>query len=165
MYEYFPKEPKKKELLILVGLLGVGFFLYGISQIPGLPFPAILQLLSFVCMTGVVIVSTRYLLRDFCYRIEFAENTDVPDFTVTERCGRRITVVCRVSVNDVVEVRPICSKEARKLAKSQKERRVYDYTCRIDSDHLYLLTVRDGETLYDIRIMADQGLIKYLSHK
>lgn len=165
MYEYFPKDPKKKELWILLGLLGTGFFLYGISQIPGLPVPAVLQLLSVILMGGVVIVLTRYLLRDFCYRIEARDGFDVPDLTVTEYCGRRITVVCRISLNDIIEVRAMTAKEARTLAKAQKGRLVYDYTCRMDPDNLYLLSVRDGEKSYDIRIVADAGLSAYLFHR
>ena len=162
MYEYFPKEPKKQEMMILAGLLGSGFFLYGFSRIPDLPFPALLQLFSVILMVGAVIVLTRYLLRDFCYRIEPREESDIPDFTVTEYCGKRISVVCRISLNDITEVRPMTVKEARNLAKGQKSRRVYDYTCRINPENLYLLTVSAGEDTFDIRIIADKALTEFL---
>ena len=165
MYEYFPREPKRKELLILFGLLGGGFFLFGISKNPSLPFPAILQLLSVVLFCGVVVVLTRYLLRDFSYSIEPRDGVGAPDLVVREFCGKRISVVCRISLGDVVEVRPVCAKEARDLAKQRKGRCVYNYTCHITPKGLYLLTVRDGESLYDLRIVADERLISYLSHQ
>ena len=165
MYEYFPKEPKKKELLILFGLLGAGLFLYGISQIPNLPFPAALQMLAVILLGCAVVVLTRYLLRDFCYRIEARGGSDVPDLTVTEYCGKRISVVCRISLGDIVTVRPINAREARSLAKAQRNRRIYDYTCRINPENLYLVTVRDGEESYDLRIVADKGLVAYLLHQ
>ena len=165
MYEYFPKGPKKREFAVLTGLLGGGFFVFGFSKIPNLPFPGMLQLLSVIMMTGAVIVLTRYLLRDFCYRIDLSEGSGAPDFTVTEYCGKRISVVCRISLNDVVEVRPITAKEGRSLAKERKGRRVYDYTCLMDPENLYLLTIRDGEDLYDVRIVADAELCKHLSHQ
>ena len=162
MYEYFPKEPKKKELLILFGLLGGGFFLFGISKNPSLPFPAILQLLSVVLFCGVVVVLTRYLLRDFSYSIEPRDNIGVPDLIVREFCGKRISVVCRISLDDIIEVRSVSAKEARDLVKQRKGRCIYNYTCHITPARLYLLTVRDGETLYDLRIVADEGLISHL---
>ena len=164
MYEYFPKEPKKRERLLLACLAVGAFSLYGISRIPAMPFPAIWQLLAVVLLGGVVVVLTQYLIRDFCYRIEMSEDGAVPDFTVTEYCGKRITVVCRISLNDIVELRPITDKEYKHLTRTQKGRRVYDYTCRIDPGNLYLLTARDKDELYDVRIVADERLAEYLSH-
>ena len=165
MYEYFPKSPKKQEKLVLIGLMIGGFCLYGISQIPDFPFPVIPQLLMVLLLSGVVIVLSRYLVRDFCYRIELCDAGGTPDFTVTEYFGKRISVVCRISLDDVVELRPITAKEARTQARAQKERRVYDYTCRINPANLYLLTARDGSELYDVRIVADEELVKYLTHQ
>ena len=165
MYEYFPKEPKKKEQMLLFGFLIGGSFLYGISQIPNLPFPAILQVVSFFLFTGAVIVLSRYLLRNYAYRIEPREGFDVCDLTVTEYCGKRISVVCRISLSDVIAVRHVTVQEARSIARLQKGKTVYDYTCRISPENLYLLTVRNGEETYDLRIVADDGLVAFLQHQ
>ena len=165
MYEYFPREPKRTEKLMLIGVLVTALIFLGISKIPEMPFPALPQFLVVVLLTWCVLILTRYLLRNFSYRIAPSENNDIPELTITEYCGKRVSVVCRVLLSDVVEVRCLTHKEYRRLARTQRERCFYDYTSRVKPVGLYLLTIREGAELCDVRIEADEILVKYLTHQ
>ena len=167
LYEYEPLEPKRKELLLSLGLLGVALFLLGLSQIPGLPFPAAFQFGMMLFLAASIMVYTRYISRRYSYRVEPCDNgTEMtpPDFTVTEYYSRRTTVVCRISLSDIAEVTRVTSQNRKQLAAAVKGKRVYHYTCHMAPQNLTLLTVNDGEGVFYIRIQTDEKLFSILQN-
>ena len=165
MYEFLPKAPKNKEKLILFCLLGLAVLLFGVSRVPNLPFPAGWQLISVILLVGVVLIATRYLLREYTYCIaprEEGYHFTSLDFTIVEHYSRRSVVVCRISVTDILEVTRVTRENRKQLFASLKGKRVYDYTARILPDDLYLLTVKDGEDSFFVRVEADERLVSFI---
>ena len=168
MYEYTPELPKRKERLIAVLLLFLGLCLFGFSQVNGIPFPIIYQFLALCALAATIILVSRYLMRHYVYSIVPREDDregDTPDFVVTEYYGKRISVVCRVSLDDIEEILPI-TKETKKTVRGlQKERLFYDYTADLFSQNRYLLTITDDEHRFCARLLADEELLKWLGRR
>jgi len=85
-----------------------------------------------------------------------------PDFVVTEYYGRRVTVVCRVSVDDIEEIVPITKENRREWKTKQSGRFFYDYTADLFSQNRFIIVVTDGEHLFTARILADETLLNLL---
>lgn len=165
MYEYNPGLTKKRERLISVILLLLGVALFAFSQIKGIPFPVIYQLLALAALTAFIILLSRYLMRRYTYRVMPRSHTGdgmPPDFVVTEYYGRRVTVVCRVSVNDVEEIIPITKENRREWKANQGGRFFYDYTSDLFSKNRFIIVVTDGEHRFTARILADETLLNLL---
>lgn len=165
MYEYDPKSPKKKEKLLLFALLFGAALLFGVSHISDLPIPALPQLGALFCLVGTVMITGRCLLRRFVYRVDVREDGnagDPPDLTVTEYYGNHVSVVCRISVADIETVTHITPQNRKELSEMLRQKRVYHYTACLFSDELYLLTVRDEDEVFYIRILADHSLLAAL---
>ncbi len=165
MYEYAPVLPKKKERILMLLSLLLGLSLFGFSQIPSIPFSMIYQLLGFLSLLVFIFFVSRYLVRRYVYRIEPRSDGgagDAPDFVITEHYGRRITVVCRVSVSDIEEILPITQENQTVIKEKQKGCSIYDYTADLFSQNRYLVTIADGEQRFCVRILADKELLKWL---
>lgn len=166
MYEYSPKTPRKKEILLSITLFCVGIVLFAVSQIPNLPFPALFQLAMLVFLTAGVLVLSLCVLRHYVYRITPRDTGDGDaDFTVTEYYGRRVTVVCRVSLRDIEDITPITSQNRNAVNAAVKGERVYRYTSELFDAQPYLVTIADGEERFYLRIAADQALLLKLNRK
>lgn len=164
MYEYAPLLTKRRERLISILLLFLGLGLFGFSQIKGIPFPVIYQMLGVFALTATVILAARYLMRRYVYSV--VPQTDEPgaplDLVITEYYGRRISVVCRVSVSDIEEILPITGDTKKKIREKQQDRLFYDYTADLFSQNRYLVIATDGEHRFCARILANEELLKWL---
>ncbi len=165
MYRYEPKHKKTVEKRLTFGLYFVGFLCFLLSQIPALRFPALLQIVGLFLLTGATLILIQYLLRDYAYCVEEGDR-EVPDLTVTEYYGRRITVVCRVAITDVEAITPITKETREQVKRITKGKRVYVYTSEIFPADLCLLTVRmeDDDPFY-VKISADKDLIKVIMNR
>ena len=164
MYRYTPQEPKRREAAITLTVLILSIATLAASKIPDILFPTLLQLVGLCLLAAFLLLTLACLLSRYTYCIEPRDDgiiTDVPDFVILYQQGKRIGTVCRISVSDVESVAHITRKKRRALAKATKGRRIYHYTDRINPPNLYLLTVRDGERRYAIRIVADERLLSY----
>jgi hypothetical protein len=165
MYEYTPALPKRRERLIAILLLFLGVCLFGFSQVNGIPYPIIYQFLALCALTATIILVSCYLMRHYVYSIvprDGGSETDAPDFVVTEYYGRRISVVCRVSLDDIEEIVPITKQTKKEIKQKQKGRLFYDYTADLFSQNRYLLLITDGEHCFCARLLADETLLKCL---
>ena len=145
--------------------LFLGLSLFGFSQIKSIPFPVIYQLLGLVSLTAFIILVSRYMMRRYVYRVEPRSDgtpSEAPDFVVTEYYGRRVSVVCRVSVAAIEEILPITRENRKEIKEKQNGRLFYDYTADLYSQNRYLVTVTDGEHRFCARILADEELLKWL---
>ena len=165
MYEYARKFKKTREKIVLGIALVLAAAAFGVSCIPGLSFVVLYQLLTVFCLMSAILVTVRYLMRDYIYRVEpraGGREGEAPDFTVTERCGNRLSVVCRLSVTDLRRLTRVTRQNRAELAARQKRRRVYGYTAVMRPENRYVLTAEDsGEEIF-LSICADEGLIRAL---
>lgn len=160
-YEYDPKSPKKREKLAAFGLLALAALLFGVARIPGIPYPALLQLCMVFALIGMVMLISRCLLRQFIYTVCEPESGDrgVADLVITERYGNHVTVVCRISVGDIAEITRMTAENRRETSEMLRRQRVYHYTAQLWGDGFYLLRVLDEDEVFYLRIVADDGLI------
>ncbi|MBQ7346430.1 MAG: hypothetical protein IJW55_00580 [Clostridia bacterium] len=165
MYEYTPKTQKKKEFLIVAILSVAAAFLFCCSTLPSCLYPSLWQLTCVFLLVAVIMLVSKCLLRSFVYRVaprEDVEGDAPPDFTVTECYGKRSAVVCRISVADIEAVTPVTPQNRKALAAMGKGKSVYRYFSELSPQNLCWLTVRDGDNLFYIRIVADENLISAL---
>ena len=166
-YEYDPKSPKKPEKLLTFGLLALAALFFGVSQIPGIPYPALFQLCMIFALIGVVMLVSRCLLRRFTYTVCESDSPGrtAPDLVVTEYYGNHVTVVCRISVTDIAEVTRLTSENRKTVSQALKRQRVYHYTAQLWGEGLYLLKVLDEDEVFYLRIVADNTLISALKRQ
>ncbi len=165
MYEYIPTAKKKREFWTVAILSVLAAFLFGFSTQPFCPYPAFWQLASVLLLVAVIMLVSNCLLRGFVYRVAPREDTDEEspcDFTVTECYGKRKTVVCRISLADIVEITPITAETRKLLAKSTRGKPTYRYYAELSPQNSYLLTVQNGEEHFYLFIVADERLIEML---
>ena len=162
MYAYRPQFEKKKEKLLSLSLAFVGVVLYGSSQIPGAPFPGLIQILGIAFLAVAILIISMCIMRRYDYVLEADENGKT-DFIITEYYGRRTMVVCRVRLSDVCSVLPITkdTEEQRKALK--KEGTHYSYTGVLFEEKRYLVEMNaHGEHVF-VTICADERLVELLS--
>ena len=163
MYEYVPKSRKVREKIVLGVSLALAAACFGIANIPGVLFDSIYQLLMVFCLMCAILVTLRWLMRNYIYRVEPRANGqpgDPPDFTVTERYGNRISVVCRISVADLRRVIRVTRKNKSEISAMQKRKRVYHYTASMLPENHYVLVAEDADEEIFLHICADEGLIR-----
>lgn len=163
-YEYDPKSPKKREKLATFGLLALAALLLGLSQAPGIPYPALFQLCMVFALVGVVMLVSRCLLRRFVYTVCEPEGADrtAPDLVITEYYGNHVTVVCRISLNDIAEITPLTAENRKSVSQMLRQQRVYHYTAQLWGEGIYLVRVCDEDEVFYLRIVADDTLISTL---
>ncbi len=164
MYEYAPKPKRRREKLILALSLIFGALSFAFSLFEWMLYPAVCQLAAVGFFTVSVVMLSRYLLRDYVYRVEpRGWDEDGPlDLTVTEIYGKRRQVVCRVALSDIRESVRVNAENRKSLAKATKGKRLFVYTPEMGDGEAVLLTVSDGDTQYFVKICADEGLFSAL---
>ncbi len=166
MYVYEPKSPKKPEKLTVAVLLLVGLLLFlMVAAIPTLPFPSILQLCGVFFLAGAILILSQCLLRHYTYCIDLPDGAGegaIPDLTVSEYYSRRVSVVCRISLADIESAVLVTAENKKSLSAMLKKKRVYRYLACLTAENICLLTVRDGDEIFYVRILADKTLLSLL---
>ena len=162
MYAYRPQFEKKKEKLLSLSLALVGVVLYGSSQIPGAPFPGLIQMLGIAFLAVAILLISMCIMRRYDYVLEADENGKT-DFIITEYYGRRTMVVCRVRLSDVCSVLPITKDTEEQCKALKKEGTHYSYTGVLFDEKRYLVEMNaHGEHVF-VTICADERLVELLS--
>lgn len=162
MYQYDPKPEKKREKLLVFGMLSLALLLFVVSKMPNMKYPAFFQLFAVCFLAAAVFVASRCLLRRYVYQIEPGTDENVtPDFTVTEYYGNHVTVVCRISAADVEKILPVTAQNRKEISSMIRKKRVYYYTATLWANNKYLLLVRDEDETFYMHILADSRLLSY----
>ena len=164
MYRYWSAAPKRRERWFTWSAAMLCLVFFALSKIPNILLPGVFRLLGLCHLIAFFVLLFSCVLLSYVYCIEPREGgyaEDVPDFVILQRQGKRTLTVCRISVSDVVSVTHVAPENRKRLERERQGVRVYHYVDRIRPDNLYLLTVRDGESEYDLRIMADERLLSY----
>lgn len=163
MYEYTPIYTRKKELLTVAALLAVAVTLFAVSRLPWAPLPALWQLAAFVLFTGAILVTVRFLMKGYTYRVSLeGEGVDrVPEFTVIEQSGRRVQTVCRILLSDIVEAERVTKENRASLRADRRGKNTWQYYAELAAPDLCQLTVQDGEDHYFLLLQADERLLSF----
>ena len=136
-------------------------FLFGYPT----PYRAFIRLAAIVFLLIACYVALRYLAVRHTARIEprEGEKTTAWDLTVSRRIGKRERVVCRVGVEELLDIQPITGRlrvsgEASKLP-------LYRYTDSIHPKTLCLLTVREQTGTVLVCFSADQRFLDLLMQR
>ena len=162
IYEYAPRFQKKKEKLLCYGLLGLAALLIAASYIPGAPYPGMIQLLGLGAIVAMIMVFSMCVAHHYTYSIVEREGRS-PDFIITEYYGKRVTVVCRVSVDAVMTATPWNEETRRTFEEKKKGLHSYTYTGVLFDEKQYYLDVEEDGVSFFVRICADECLIRMLT--
>lgn len=166
MYDYRPVYPKKGEKWLSAGLLALAISLFVVAARPGTPVPALFQLCGVGALAGMVLVICLCLMKNYSYRIEpraGAGDDAPPDFVITETYGRRVTVVCRVSVESVLSATPWNRENAKNFRGNHHSEPCYRYTGLLFAKDEYCIAVSENGTSFFVRICADPTLVRLLT--
>ncbi len=163
MYKYTPNCEKKMEKLLTVALFLIGLLLFlAVPLFPSLPYPVIYQVLGLASLTGGVMVVSLCLMRSYTYSLEPSgrDGGTTLDFIITERYGRRVTVVCRVAASAVKMSAPFNTDTRARLKSICKGHPYYNYTGLLFlNEGQYVLRLEQEGTTFFVRICADNELI------
>ncbi|MBR3895253.1 MAG: hypothetical protein IKJ35_08950 [Clostridia bacterium] len=168
MYEYIPTAKKKREFWTVAILSVTAAILFVFSTQPYCVYPALWQLTSVVLLVAVIMLVSNCLLREFLYRVAPREGIDGGfslDFTVVECHGKRRTVVCRISVEDIKEIVPLTPENKKQFFKTPRGKFVYRYVSRLAPRNACRLTVRNEEEVFYLFIVADECLLEMLKKR
>ena len=158
-----PDKRREKHLVFLLTILGI--LLFVISGLPGMFGDSVLWIWQFFAVASLafaVYVLALCLLRHYVYAIEPRENApaEAPlDFTVTQICGKRRTVVARFSVEDLREIRPVTPGNRRTIAQEMRGKRCFDYSGVLFAESTaYVEAEVSGETVF-VKIFAEERFL------
>lgn len=162
IYEYAPHFAKKKEKMLTYGCMGLGLLLFAVSWIEGVPYPASFQLLGMGALTAMILLFSLCIAKHYVYGIEEKEGS-VPDFVITEYYGRRVSVVCRVSVTSVQSALPWNEETRQRFAELKRGTQVFQYSGVLFDERQYCLRIEEAGSSFWVRICADDELIRCLT--
>lgn len=161
MYEYAPKFLKRKEKQVTYGLFGVGAVLFVVSSIAGFPVPWVFQILGLAALGGAIYIYSACLARTYVYRVE-DRGRETPDLIVTERVGKRVQTVCRISLASVEAVLTVGRESKEERAKKRTGRQYFSYTGVLFDEVRYDVLATECDVPLLIRICADETLLAFL---
>ncbi len=165
MYEYVPNPSRLREK-ITVSIAGIlAAVLYVVSTLPKTVFAWAFQLGAILCLTLAILITTRYLLRNFAYRVEPAEYGDGMDFVILETYGKRITTVCRISLDDIRKAEPWNEKTKSAWKNEMKGKRVYRYAPELFARNATVVCIEESDATSFLLISADPQLLRILSSR
>ena len=138
MYEYTPRRKNANALALSILSLVAGFALFALPSVLPIPMKGFWQLVGMVLIGLAIFVSTRYLLKTYRYAIRPAHDGQY-DLTVTECQGRRRSVVCRLLMTNLTDVRPY-DKATREAYRGQ---RIHNYCIDLFPEDAYLFFFDD----------------------
>ena len=152
-YEYTPENKNPAEKLLVSLALVFAAASFGVSQLRGIPYPAILQFIAVV------------ILRSYTYTVTEPDGAGQRDFVITEHYGRKHTAVCRVGLSQLLSVRAVRADEKTVIRDAEKAANfIYRYLTQLFPKKFLLVTVRTGEAVTLLRIPAEKGLEDALAH-
>lgn len=160
MYEYkAQRRNKAAAVTTLLSSLAAAVCLFGGSLLGSLK--GIAEIIGLFALAFAVLVASRYLLKDYVYSLEEAENGDV-DLTVTELQGKRRVTVCRIELSAVEEILTETPETRKAMKERLKGMKRYDYCADlVPSRSLYLL-FRDRDETVSVRLIPDERMERIL---
>ena len=157
MYEYAPQFVKRKEKLLCYGFLGLGTILFALSMTGIVPIPWVLQILAVISFIPMVSIFSLCLSRRYVYRVEEREGAS-PDLVITDHCGKRVTVVARISLSSIRKVIRVTGNSRRE----REGKQFFSYSGVLFNEAQYDVYAEECGTHLLLRICADDTLLSLL---
>lgn len=165
IYEYAPVFKKKREKVTLLLCLCLSVVAFALAQVPGMLFPVLLKLLGIAMLFTSVMLLTRCLMRRYIYCVEEregAQDSAPYDFVITEYYGNHKSVVCRISVEEILGATPINRQTEKEFSSKRRGKRVYSYIDLLVPENGYILDICHDDEQFFVRVVADKQLLELL---
>ncbi len=159
MYEYsFIPEGKNKyaQLLCLLGFAaGLGFFYTANLLSP----PFIYQTLGVCFLVLAIFMATRYLVKQYAYSTT-DRGLEGYDLVINEINGKKSTVVCRISIDEITDFLPAHRKTGKELRRDKPL--CFNYCPEMFPKGAYYVKASLPEGVALIKFCPDEKMIKIL---
>ena len=152
-YTCAPKSRSRRAYLYVLGCVLLATALWTVPAMTNAPYDLIWHFAALFSLTVALLVTVRYLVRRYVYRIVATEDGGF-DFVVLEISGKRTVCVCRVSTDSF---RAIVREE-----KGKRIRPTYDWSTDLGT-RAYLLTLTDGEEI-TVRFSPDREMAAMIEY-
>lgn len=122
----------------------------------------IIQLFSALFIVAALTVYSRYLGAKYSYEIFTNDGEGEPLFIVRQTTGKRISILCRVTLAGISEVVPLSMKEAKARAVASGVHR-YLYTTTLCPSRVFYVKVRTRHEKADLILEGSDEFFSYLS--
>ena len=158
MYEHTPQPNKKIPYIAVFFFMIAGILLF---MPVDLPFDASLWMRSFGIWAFALafIFADRYLLTSYTYIIEQTDSGSI-DFLVSELHFRRRRTVCRISLDEIKDIRP---DEKGKKSKLPKKARVFYYLAELPVRQAYILRIENEDGELFIKFSPDARMAELIA--
>ena len=151
-----PTNANAKTLMILSALGAVAFAVISLVMDK---YRGVVALGSLILVVVAVYVYTKYVSAQYCYQIV---EGDTPLFLVTQRAGKRETVLCRVELRSIVSAVTMTATEY-KAHKTEIGYVKYYYSPTMGPEHVVLITRRSRYEKAEVVIEAGEELAALIS--
>ena len=160
MYEYsFIPEQKNKyaQLLCLLGFaMGLGFFYTANLLSP----PALFQTLGVCFLVLAIFTAKRYLVKQYAYSTT-DKGLQGYDLVINEINGKKSTVVCRISIDEIIE---LCAAERGVGRRLKKDKPLcFNYCPEMFPKGAYYIKASLPEGVALIKFCPDEKMISILN--
>lgn len=162
------KRPALTALITLLALAAAGF----VTSLLVSHYRGLLQLGAAVLIVAALTLYARYLGTRYSYEIFTDGGNAEPLFIVRQETGKRISILCRITLAGIAEAVPLSMKEAKERAQKDTVPR-YIYTSTLGVDRVWFLKVRARHESADLimegsdefftllKAMAEEAVLLY----
>ena len=169
MYEFTPDPNKKNAKNIVSALILGGFAVMLVTSVAHtMPFKWAIQLFGIVTIALGIFVMTRYVAKNFVYRVEQTDSG--ADLTVTEIQKKSEITLCRIALSSIEQVHVCTSAEKEKEKSlvssfSKDGRKRFNYCADINPEKfIWILANECGESVA-VKLSFDETLCKILESR
>lgn len=161
MYEYKARRGNKRAAMITLLSSGIAAICLLCGTLFG-SLRGIAEIIGLFMVAFAILIASRYLLKDYVYRLEMTEEGRV-DLTVTELQGRRRITVCRIGLDEIGEILVEAPETRKEVRARLKEMKRYDYCVDLSPTRSLYLIFSDGDRTVSVRIVPDERMEKLLT--
>ena len=157
IYDCHPKKENNKAqwaLLSLFLLSGASFAISGVTPLP----PVAMQIVGLLFLLPGIQLLSRSLVSHYLYRLREREGGRVDLEVYVFRGGKRMQLVCRIGLSEIVGIAPLDRKK-NGVAKGCKR---YIYVPDLWPDHGTVLSVSNGDGECEVLIYPDERMLQML---
>ena len=149
MVTFTPKRKVRVSGALSLSLMIAAVVIYALSTMDIFTARAILQLISVIFATAAIFILSKYVIMSFAYTVCENDNGGY-DLLVSQVSGKKNVTVCRISIEDIVEVKHIkCNDKIYKKA--------YNYSAELFARELLLLEINDAGSVFYVKLQTDEA--------
>lgn len=153
-----PQNKRAHALCLLLLALAAGGFITSFT-VP--LYRGMIQLFAAILIVAALTVYARYLGAKYSYEIFTDGGAGEPLFIVRQTTGKRVSILCRISLAGISEITPLSMKEAKARARASGVHR-YLYTQTLFPPRVFYVKVRTRSERADLILEGSDEFFAYL---